>query len=129
MTMSVDDVRCALTLRGKDSPSATVALRVEPLGTKARARRALGRLVGCWGAAILSVVVPLLHFILPPTLLVVGVVWAIQSARSTVRAVTDAAVPCPKCAAAVRLAGEVGWPLSAYCGSCAASFDARPVAA
>ncbi|OGQ23978.1 MAG: hypothetical protein A2138_11860 [Deltaproteobacteria bacterium RBG_16_71_12] len=63
----------------------------------ARALRASVALAGTWGAALVCVFVPLLHFVLVPSLLLVGLVVAALrlTERRTLQAVRGA---CPRCA-------------------------------
>lgn len=118
-------VSCAVNVSGKD-PVATHAVEVRVLGAGARAKRAVGRLLLCWGAALPTVLIPLLHFVLPPTLLIAGVVLGVRAFGQRVEGGAGQ-LPCPKCAAAVSTQGEFGWPLGLYCASCAASIEVRPV--
>src|SRR5258708_5675775 len=61
-----------------------------------RTRRALKALGACWGLAVVSVIVPIAHFVLVPGFLALGVVLATRRARETasVRAVEG---HCPRC--------------------------------
>jgi hypothetical protein len=67
-----------------------------------RIRRALAGLAGCWGLAVVSVFLPVLHFILVPSLLVAGPLvahWRLREHASLLAARGR----CPGCDQAVSL--------------------------
>lgn len=63
-----------------------------------RLRRAARAWAGCWGAAIAAVFLPVLHFILVPSLLVGGPLYAMVMMRERVT-VLGADGACPACGA------------------------------
>lgn len=71
--------------------------------------------------AIVSVFIPVLHFILVPAFLVASVLAGISASRFTSKA-TGGSVKCPHCKAAIQF-GEapLSWPMSYVCQSCASS--------
>jgi hypothetical protein len=64
-----------------------------------RLRRAARAWAGCWGAAIVAVFLPVLHFVLVPALLVSGPLYAMVMMRERVT-VLGADGNCPACGAA-----------------------------
>jgi hypothetical protein len=62
----------------------------------ARMRRALVALGACWGLGLVSVLVPIAHFVLVPGFFVLGIVLATTRARETA-SVLGAAGHCPRC--------------------------------
>lgn len=67
-----------------------------------RVRRALLGLAACWGAAIGAVFLPVLHFVLVPSLLLAGPLLAFARLGEK-RTVTRIAGPCPACGGAIAL--------------------------
>jgi predicted RNA-binding Zn-ribbon protein involved in translation (DUF1610 family) len=63
-----------------------------------RLRRAARAWAGCWGAAIVAVFLPVLHFVLVPSLLVGGPLYAMVMMRERVT-VLGADGACPACGA------------------------------
>jgi hypothetical protein len=68
-------------------------------GRPDRIRRAALAWAGCWGAAIVAVFLPVLHFVLVPALLVGGPLYAMVMMRERVT-VLGAEGDCPACGAA-----------------------------
>lgn len=102
-----------------------VELRVEALPRKERLKTALRRLGIAWGLALLAVMVPLLHFVLVPGLLLAGPIFALLSTRRSVRLVVGQVVPCTKCSAPILIDGEhLGWPARLDCPGCGAALTA-----
>ena len=69
---------------------------IEPLGLAGRLVRSLGILVACWGAAIVSIFIPVAHFFLVPGFLVLGVVLAVARGRERERILRLHGI-CPRC--------------------------------
>ena len=63
-----------------------------------RMRRAARAWAGCWGAAVVAVFLPVLHFILVPSLLLGGPLYAMVMMRERVT-VLGADGACPACGA------------------------------
>src|SRR5215510_12082257 len=76
---------------------ATVNVRQH--GRPDRIRRAAKAWAGCWGAAIVAVFLPVLHFFLVPALLVGGPLYAMLMMRERVT-VLGADGDCPACGTA-----------------------------
>lgn len=85
-----------LTYLGR--PDTEARVRVRPLDSRTRTARALRALGACWGLAVVSVLVPLLHFVLVPAFLIAGPVFAVQrlGERATL---LGARGDCPGCGA------------------------------
>jgi len=80
------------------------SMTVEQANSGARAKRALLTLGGWWVAAVISALVPFAHWVLVPTLFLLGPVMA-AFALSRDRVVRDGVGTCPTCASAVTFAG------------------------
>jgi hypothetical protein len=87
-------VPATLTIFGAAPTRAT--LTIIPLGLGWRLARALGVLVACWGAAAVSVLIPVAHFLLVPALTIAGPLWAVLRFRQHQRVVRVRGV-CPRC--------------------------------
>lgn len=84
-----------------------------------RWRRALQGLGTWWGAALVSVLVPVAHFILVPSFLGYGV-WQFAQRLGTTELVTAARGTCPDCGAEqpFELAAQWRTPQPVTCGAC-----------
>lgn len=71
-------------------------LTLIPLSLGWRLARALGVLAACWGAAAVSVFIPVAHFLLVPALAIAGPVWGVLRFREHQRLVRVRGV-CPRC--------------------------------
>jgi hypothetical protein len=71
-------------------------------GPSRRATRALTGLGACWGLALVSVFIPVAHFVLVPTFIVAGVVVAVLRAREE-RRLMSVSGACPRCGAGLAL--------------------------
>ncbi len=93
-------------------------VRIEVFSTAQRVVRAL-KLGGiCWLAAIGAVFLPIIHFILVPSLLLAGPVIAGWQWSCRERIVDGEGV-CPSCQAKLPIAGgTVRWPLAESCPEC-----------
>lgn len=91
-----------------------------------RARRAVLGLASCWGSAILAVFLPVLHFILVPSLIVAGPLVAISQLRQHVT-ILDVEGPCPACGATIRekLMSDARMPMELRCDSCRRALKVR----
>jgi hypothetical protein len=83
-------------LRYFDLPATRAIVRVVPRGRRQRILRAAGVLVACWGIGVVSILIPLLHFILVPGFLIAGPVLAIRRLGEKVT-VLGARGTCPAC--------------------------------
>jgi hypothetical protein len=89
-----------LTAFGHEPRPATATVIEQPPG--ARFGRVLGGLGMFWGLALVSVFVPVAHFLLVPTFAVAGIVMAVKRAREDRRLVLLRCT-CPRCGAAHEL--------------------------
>ncbi|MGH2626315.1 MAG: hypothetical protein ACRDHY_06640, partial [Anaerolineales bacterium] len=77
------------------SPRVATAIVVEQSPTE-RFGRVVSGLVRCWGLALVSLFIPVAHFILVPAFAVAGVVVAVKRAREDRRLVLLRGA-CPRC--------------------------------
>ena len=92
-------VRATFTFHDRSSEATA---RVLDHAKRDRVRRALLGLAACWGAAVAAVFLPVLHFVLVPTLLIAGplLAFARLGERRTVTGITG---PCPACGEPISL--------------------------
>ncbi|MBM4252100.1 MAG: hypothetical protein FJ146_09030 [Deltaproteobacteria bacterium] len=110
----------------KGASQGSITIRAVP---HAEARRK-GTMIwaGCWGAALVMLPIPLVHFIAVPLLLLLGplvgiVVYKITSGAQDI---VSGGGKCPDCGSPVDLAGrDAHWPLDAMCASCQARLLIR----
>lgn len=78
-------------------PSTPASARVLARAPRERALRAVRALGTCWGLAVVAVFIPVLHFLLVPSLLLAGplVAMTLHGERATV---VEARGACPACA-------------------------------
>lgn len=83
-----------------------------------RAKRAVKILLGFWGAAVFSILIPMLHFVLVPGLLVLGpaaAYWVFQIKES----IEGGSGTCPKCSSTFQVEkSPAKWPLNDLCSGC-----------
>jgi hypothetical protein len=103
---------------------ATVSVKQH--GKPDRVRRAARAWAGCWGAAIVAVFLPVLHFVLVPALLVGGPLYAMVMMREKVT-VLGADGDCPACGAAQhpRLKSGASASMEFRCESCRRALSLR----
>jgi len=82
-------------------------------------RRALAGLGKWWGIAVLSVLIPVAHFVLVPSFLAYGA-WQFFQRLGTVELVIDARGTCPDCGAGQALGLAPRWraPQPVTCRQC-----------
>ncbi len=90
------DETLAITLTLTGAPPQPGEARVTHWSWADRAQRALKALGLCWAAALGCVFIPLAHFILVPTLLLVGLVLFVSKLRARVTLASIEA-SCPRC--------------------------------
>ena len=106
--------------------AAAATVRVRGHDRRDRVRRALLGLGACWGAAVLAVFLPLLHFVLVPALVVAGPLVALSQLRQHVT-IVDVEGPCPACGAAIRekLDRDARAPIELRCEQCRRALTLR----
>lgn len=83
-----------------------------------RLRRGLKFFGICWGAAILTIFIPILHFILVPLLLLAGPVAGYHFYQQE-RMMLGGQAICPQCGAPLQIEkGPAKWPAEELCTVC-----------
>jgi hypothetical protein len=95
-TAEFPEVPARFTYVGR--PDTEARVRVRRHDSRQRTARALRVLGACWGLAVVAVLVPVLHFVLVPGLLLAGPLLAVQRLGERVT-VVGARGECPGCGA------------------------------
>jgi hypothetical protein len=85
-------------LRGYHGQPTSGTVSIREFDRPERLRRAFAGLGKWWGVAVLSVFIPVAHFVLVPSFLAYGV-WQFFQRLGTVELVVDARGTCPDCGA------------------------------
>jgi len=110
--------RVATRVRHVVDDVGTADVFIESLTPRQRWLRAVKMGGICWGLALLSVLVPVLHFVLVPGFLLAGPIAAWLAWRRT-ESLLGGEVDCPKCGQTYDVGtGGVQWPLQAQCDGC-----------
>jgi len=111
--------RPALQLSGYRGRPTPAALVVATFDSGQRLRRAVTALLGFWGAMLVSVFVPGAHFVLVPSLFLVGV-WQFARRLRTLELVRGVHGRCPDCGAEqdFELGPRVALPQDVRCHDC-----------
>ena len=88
-----------------------------------RAFRALGM---SWSAMIVSVFIPLLHFVLVPSFFIVGIALAFYQ-LNTDATLQSGQAQCPKCKKEVKIEkSKLKWPIQDLCIACKSTIYLNP---
>ena len=106
-------------LRGYHGQPTSGSVTIRAFDRHERVRRALAGLGKWWGVAVLSVFIPVAHFVLVPSFLAYGV-WQFFQRLGTVELVIDARGTCPDCGAGQALDLAPRWraPQPVTCRQC-----------
>jgi hypothetical protein len=109
----------AFTLTGYSGQPTQGTATVQEFSRDERLRRALGGLGKWWGVALLSVFIPVAHFILVPSFLLYGI-WQFAQRLGTASLAINAHGICPDCHTEQTLELATRWrvPQPVTCRSC-----------
>lgn len=94
-------------------------VEVELFHSSDRTKLILKKLAMFWGISILSILIPVFHFVTVPLFFFLGIFFAYRSSKSEGR-VLSGKTHCPHCQSEVLVKeAELQWPLSEICQSCA----------
>ena len=110
--------RPALTVSGYHGAPTPATLVVAAFDRGQRVRRALKALAGCWGAMVVSVFLPVAHFVLVPSFFVIGI-WQFFKRLEMQEQVRGAHGRCPDCGTEQDFElGSRRFPQSVTCAGC-----------
>ena len=102
-------------------------LEVHYFHSAERMMNALKKLVLYWLISIVSILVPVAHFVLVPLFFFLGIFFFYRSYKSQGK-VLAGEVPCPHCQVVLKLnPQELQWPVSEICQSCARVVRISPI--
>ena len=92
---------------------------IETFNQAQKTRAALKKLALWWGLALVSVLIPVFHFVLVPLFFFLGFYFTYRGYKSE-GAVLGGSTKCPHCGAEVTVAkAALNWPISEICQGCA----------
>jgi predicted RNA-binding Zn-ribbon protein involved in translation (DUF1610 family) len=101
-------------------------VHVIPRALGPRLKKSFKALAVLWLCALISLPIPLLHFILVPSFVLAGIGAAVWLFLPSVAPADISSVRCIKCASANLECTDAGWPLTFDCPHCGAVMEARP---
>ena len=102
-------------------------IRVQDWNPRERAVRALKSGAACWMAALVSIIIPLLHFVLVPGFLIAGPILA-YVVFGQEKVVLSGEGTCPKCREILPIARSAyRFPISDLCTRCQCSVKIERV--
>ena len=109
---------------GKQTASGAARIRVlKPLE---RVKKTLRKLGLFWGIGLFCVLFPLVHFVLVPLFLLLGIYFAVRTATSD-QFIVSGLVLCPECHKPFILKPALArWPLDGVCENCLQSIQIHP---
>jgi hypothetical protein len=100
-------------------------LMIESLSAGGRFKRALKPLAICWGAAILCVLIPVLHFFLVPSGILLGL-FLFYRQMTFHELLVGGLITCPQCSQGYQVAtAAFNWPKRENCPQCEAELIVR----
>ncbi|QLY27014.1 hypothetical protein [Bdellovibrio sp. KM01] len=94
-------------------------LEIKVFNQADKTRTALKKLALWWGLSLISVLLPVVHFVLVPLFFFLGFFFAWKGFKSEGQ-VLDGRTTCPHCGNPVNVGkGELNWPVTEICQSCA----------
>lgn len=102
-----------------DDRRTTGILTVKQFSPAERIRNALKKLSIFWLLAMVSILIPVLHFVLVPVFLGLGLFMAVRAYKAEAW-VLHGSTQCPHCRVPVEVhKAELHWPLTEICQNCA----------
>ncbi len=122
--MDAYEIKVRLEVSGKPPTQGTA--KVQPRTVPERARRAVVLWFTAVAIALPTVFVPLAHFILPPTIIIIGTVMAVLRWKET-ESLLALDAPCPTCGQVGKLkaSGPVRDGRQLHCEGCGFMADLR----
>ncbi|MEJ2240496.1 MAG: hypothetical protein P8X82_19580 [Gemmatimonadales bacterium] len=126
MTSNRDERFLQLPLEGYSDQTGVATVRTVSFDRRTRVRRAVGGLVGSWAAALVSVFIPVAHFLLVPGFFLAGLYLLFHNLRVQT-SVTAATGVCPDCGREQEFEISGNWnpPHRLTCSGCQRSLLIR----
>jgi hypothetical protein len=127
--MTNQAVICNVRVMTSNGKTASGEVTLQHWDQQARMKRALRILGILWGIAVVTVFIPLAHFLLVPGFLIAGPIVAFKVYEQD-RAILGGQCICPECGQAVTLVqAKDRWPLSDLCSKCQSALTVEKVSA
>ncbi|WP_413578474.1 hypothetical protein ACLVWU_08045 [Bdellovibrio sp. HCB290] len=111
-----------------DERRTTGYLEVKSFNPAEKTRNALKKLALWWGLSLVSILIPVFHFVLVPLFFFLGFFFARKGYKSEGQ-ILNGETTCPHCGAEVKVAkGELSWPMTEICQGCARVVRMEPKA-
>ncbi|MEK2690488.1 hypothetical protein [Bdellovibrio sp. GT3] len=102
-----------------DDRRTTGYLEINKFNPAEKTRTALKKLALWWGLSLLSVLIPVFHFVLVPLFFFLGFFFARKGYKSEGQ-VLSGQTTCPHCGTEIKVAkADLNWPMTEICQSCA----------
>ncbi|XGC82239.1 hypothetical protein ACES2L_07050 [Bdellovibrio bacteriovorus] len=109
-----------------DERRSSGTVEVEYFSPRQRTQVALKKLFMFWGIALVSVLIPIFHFVTVPLFLGLGLFFAHRSYQSRGQVLTGE-THCPHCQDKIVIQkAELQWPLSEICQNCTRVVRVEP---
>jgi hypothetical protein len=103
------------TIAGKENKDSIELIHWTPPQRTVRALKMLGMF---WGFAVLAVFLPIVHFVLVPTFLILGPIMAYGTYKQDAGIVAKNLI-CPECGETLKVSAQkMKWPLLLTCDNC-----------
>lgn len=108
---------------GMETPPSAGVVSIVTWSAQERSRRAFKLLGICWGIGLFGVIIPLVHFVLVPGMLIAGIVGFLhQSKQATL--ILGGKGSCPECQKEFRIAKAADkFPMAEVCENCNSSVS------
>jgi hypothetical protein len=115
---------CPAALHFFGFPDTNAEIRVERHAQPDRVKRGLKALFACWGIAVLTVLIPIAHFVLVPAFLALGILLFTKRLREQA-SIVGLTGTCPRCQATgpFEASGRLRAHAKAQCGTCRNELD------
>lgn len=108
---------------GMDTPPSTGNVSIITWSKKERTRRATKMLGICLGVGLFCVILPLIHFVLVPGMIIAGIVLFLRLLKQETL-VLGGSGTCPECKATFKISrGKDLFPMAEVCESCRANLS------
>lgn len=106
---------------------ATGRVELREISSSERSVEAAKALAIGWGLAIFCILIPVLHFVLVPLFLILGIFWALKKWK-TVQEVVTGGFACPACGKETSLEkSSARFPREERCSSCFVTVELKEI--
>ncbi|MFS4457971.1 hypothetical protein [Bdellovibrio sp. HCB2-146] len=118
MSDAISDLKIPTIANVGDDRNTEGFLEVHLFSPREKLQQSLKKLALFWAIALVSVLIPVFHFVLVPLFFFLGIFFAYRSSKSDGQ-VLGGRSTCPHCQKEVAIKrAELQWPLSEICQNC-----------